>query len=467
MSLFNYPVIGFFIALLAVNVNVNAGEAIKITGALSQTKLLQQGANVVYMDVIIKGPKKMRQKTMTRATDMMIVLDRSASMVSDNKMLFAKKAIQDVLARLNPQDRFSLISFSSTSVVHSKLVNMNADTRDMLSHVVKNIGTDGSTNMGDGLLNALSLMSDNESTHLKKILLLSDGQVNQGIEAPAKLAEIVTKITKTGTVVSTIGMGLGFNESLLASLADYGMGHYSYLEKLSGLGDILEKDLTDTRTIFATGSTLDITLGKGMMVIDASGYPMTKIDDNTVRVTTGQILNNSDKHFVITFNVPVNNLGVMALGTMELNYQSENKSFKSHLSGDKPLDITIVEPHRRDELTNSINKAVYKKAWISNNAGIMNKSVSQSIRLGNKAQAKKSLADYEAALNKAEKEGGIILNDVKNKAELQKISDEIDEAFEGSENSQAVKRNRASKSIQMKSIKKQRSLNFKSSPDNF
>ncbi|MCK4492895.1 MAG: hypothetical protein KAU26_02490 [Methylococcales bacterium] len=145
---------------------------------------------------------------------------------------------------------------------------------------------------------------------------------------------------------------------------------------------------------------------------------------------------------------------------MALNYQSENKNFTSQLSGDKSLDITVVEPHRRNELIGSINKEIYKKAWILNNAGIMNRSVSESIRLGNKAQAKKSLSDYEAALNKAEKEGGIILNDVKNKAELQKISNEIDEAFKGSEGSQAVKRNRASKSIQMQSIKKQRSFNF-------
>lgn len=458
MSFFHYLMVGF---LLSFNIAVYAGTPIKITGELSQTKLVQKGSNVVYLDVVIKGPKKTREKTAARATDMMIVLDRSGSMTADKKMVFAKKAIHDVLARLHPQDRFSLISFSSDALVHSKFVNLNTDTRDLLNTVVKNIPIDGSTNMGRGLLEAFILISANEKKHLKKILILSDGQVNQGIKDPNELAKIVTQITEKGAVVSTIGMGLGFNEGLLASLADYGMGNYSYLENLSGLGEILEKDLKDTRTIFATGSTLDIKLGKGMSVIDASGYPLTKIDDNTVRVTTGQILNNSDKHFVISFNVPVHNLGVMALGTMELNYQSNEQHFKSLLSSDKKLDITVVEPSRRHEMVNSINKKVYKKSWITNNAGIMNKSVSHSIKIGDKSKAKKSLEAYKDALKKAEKEGGVVLNDAKNKAELQKISDEIDDAFEGSENSQAIKRNRASKSMQSESIKKQRSLKIK------
>src|SRR6266568_4411291 len=50
-----------------------------------------------------------------------------------------------------------------------------------------------------------------------------------------------------GAVLSTIGMGLGFNETLMASLADYGMGHYAYLEHLATLGDILQQDLHDAQ----------------------------------------------------------------------------------------------------------------------------------------------------------------------------------------------------------------------------
>jgi hypothetical protein len=58
-------------------------------------------------------------------------------------------------------------------------------------------------------------------------------------------------------------MGLGFNETLMAALADYGMGNYSYLEHLSTLDDILRKDLQDATQVFASASSLSITLGKG------------------------------------------------------------------------------------------------------------------------------------------------------------------------------------------------------------
>ena len=86
--------------------------------------------------------------------------------------------------------------------------------------------------MGAGLNAALNLLHNSHSDSARKILLLADGQANQGITNPEQLAQMAARATHYGAVLSTIGMGLGFNESLMAKLADHGMGHYSYLEDL-------------------------------------------------------------------------------------------------------------------------------------------------------------------------------------------------------------------------------------------
>ena len=321
-----------------------------------------------------------------------------------------------------------------------------------MAGIVQNILASGGTNMADGLQSALRLASSNNSERVKKILLLSDGQANQGISTPDGLSKFITQITQTGAVVSTIGMGLDFNESLLTTLADYGMGHYSYLENLSGLAQVLKKDLSDTRTIFANSSTLDIKLGKGVTVLDAGGYPLTKIDSTTLRITTGQILDNTDKHFVITFNIPVNNVGAVPLGKMQLIYQADNKMHQTPLMNESKLDLSVVEVSRSNEALKSVNKSIYRQTWTKNNLGQMKKVLSESVRDGDRDKAEKAIIKYKKAIKKAGIENNINLATPEVEEELKTMEDDVKEAFEGSASSQVTKQKRTSKSIQKDSI---------------
>ncbi|MCK5192006.1 MAG: VWA domain-containing protein, partial [Methylococcales bacterium] len=254
-----------------INMPWQSPGQIQIKTKLSQTKLVQHGANTVFVDMTFIPPEVNNSKYRQRATDMIIVLDRSGSMSEAKKMPFAKAAIWDVLGRLNENDRFALVSFANNAIVQSPLVNVSVATRSYLNNVVSSIQAAGGTNMGDGLNAALTLLQNNRSERARKILLLSDGQANQGITNPEQLAQMAARATHYGAVLSSIGMGLGFNENLMAKLADYGMGNYSYLEDLSGLGAILARDLQDTRNIYANSSTLELILGDGVKIIDAAG----------------------------------------------------------------------------------------------------------------------------------------------------------------------------------------------------
>ena len=124
------------------------------------------------------------------------------------------------------------------------------------------------------------------------MILLSDGEANMGIVDPKELAKIAASFTGHSAVLSTIGMGLGFNETLMAALADYGMGHYAYLEHLAKLGEILAQDMSDTRQVFASASSLEITRSDGVTVTDVGGYPIDlTAQPGTARASpTGQLL---------------------------------------------------------------------------------------------------------------------------------------------------------------------------------
>lgn len=448
--------LSFFLIVFFAPYAAASSEPVQLEGKVSQTVLAQNNDNTVYLDIIIKAPTQALAASQVRPTDMLIILDRSGSMAAEKKMNFAKAAIHDVLTQLTPYDRFALVSFSNNAIVHSPLVAINAANRENLHRIVDTIPADGSTNMGDGLQSALKLLTDNRhSERLKKALLLSDGQANQGISDPQGLAVIVGQITKTGTVLSTIGMGLDFNETLMTSLADYGMGHYSYLEELSGLSAILAKDLSDTRSIYAMASTLDVTLGDGVTLIDAGGYPITPLNANSVRITTGQILDNTDKHFVMTFTVPTQKTGFVSLGQMQLNYQTSTAQLQTRLA-DNNLKLSVVEAARQNEAVKSVNAEVYKKTWTENNLGRMKKALSDSVREGNKAKAQQTINEYRQAVEKAQKASNVQLLTPDVDKELNSMNSQVEESFKGAAAEQDVKRKRSAKSIQKDAVYQQR-----------
>ncbi len=262
---------------------------VSLHAELSQTKLVQGQDGTVYVNLHIQTPEMRTCPFGKTATDIVVVLDRSPSMMAANKWPYAKAAVLELLSQLDASDRLGLVAFDRYAAVYSELVAVTPAARQRLTHVVQNMTVGSATNIGDGLLHAKTLMENSPSQRVKKMLLLSDGETNTGITDPNALARLASEISDQPIVLSTIGMGLGFNESLMATLADHGMGNYSYLEHLETLGHILAKDLDDTRRIYAESSELRLHLPDGVKLEDAAGYPVQTADGDmaSVRIKTG------------------------------------------------------------------------------------------------------------------------------------------------------------------------------------
>ncbi len=429
------------------------GHSVGIIAKLSQSKLVQRGNDTVYLEVTLSPSALPEQRTYRRATDLLLVLDRSGSMSEARKMPYAKAAIREVLERLDVDDRFALVSFSDRASVDLHWLTPNAGNRRQLDRLVDRIVAAGGTNMGEGLQTALRQLQYDDGERVRKVLLLSDGQANQGITHPDLLADMATQVTQHGAVLSTIGMGLGFNEVLLAKLADYGMGHYSYLEDLSGLAAILNRDLEDTRRLYASSSRLEIHLGEGVQLLDAGGYPLLR-NDATVTITTGQLLSNTAKRFVMTFKVPNARTGSINLGELRLHYRVDGTELQSELG--RGLTLAIVAPEREEEARESIDEQVYKQSWLENNLGRAKEKLGRWLRQGKREQAEEVVRQYTQELHDAEKDSDLPLASPAVEAELRRMQSQVEDAFSGSLADQQEKQNRAAKSSQYEALKKQR-----------
>jgi len=269
-------------------------SGVALTGTLSQTKLVRGESGEVFLRVTVTTPE-ITKNSAQQAADTVVILDQSGSMSVDNRLPYAKRAIHELIDRLSPQDRFALVTFDSRAQILSDLNSVTADEKRRLHQLVDRIQPGSGTNMGAGIELARSILRGRNSDRAQKAILLSDGEANEGITNPQTLGQMTSSINRESASVSTIGMGLGFNEQLMSSLADWGGGTFSYLEHLDKLSEILNRNLQDARSLFAATSTVEITLPDGARIVDAGGYPIES-GSGIVKIPTGQLLSGSDDH---------------------------------------------------------------------------------------------------------------------------------------------------------------------------
>ena len=438
-------------------VRTNGTDGVTFSAALSQSKLVQGSNGVIYLDLRIATPEARPATAEVRATDLVVVLDRSGSMAAENRLPYAKEAVRSLLSRLRTEDRFALVTFDSTAVVNAELTPVTEAMRVQMGQHVHSLQPGSSTNISAGLLKARALFRGPAGARSRKVILLSDGEANRGLVDPQALATIAASFAAQHAVLSTIGMGLGFNETLMASLADHGMGHYGYLEHLSGLGDILVKDMQEARQVYASASGLDITLGEGVTVADAGGYPLDGTSKpGTVRVVTGQLLGGTSKHFVVTLMIPTQHPGNFGLEEMTLHYDTGDGTRRVSLAGGQ-LRVAVLEPARRDEAVASVDQGLFRQLWEGNNLGRLQKAYSHWVRTGDKARAEQTIRDYRQSMQTAESDTGVPVASQGVIDQLSAMEQELKEAFTGPAGAQQEKRNRAAKSRHDTALKSQRS----------
>ncbi len=424
---------------------------------LSQTKFVQGQEGIVYANLSIRTPAGSAQDVGRTPTDIVVALDRSPSMLAANKLPFAKVAVLELLNQLNASDRLGLVAFDGQAVVYSELVEVDQAARQHLTHLITTMNVGSATNIGDGLLRARELVANSPSARVKKIILLSDGETNRGITNPQALAKLASDISANHIVLSTIGMGLGFNEALMASLADHGMGHYAYLEHVQGLGKILAQDLENTRRTYAAGSELRLHLQPDVQLLDAAGYPVEPSPgpNTPTRIKIGQLLWGAGKHLTLTLKVPTTATGHLSLGSMVFHLNSHGVDGQMPIKSTQ-LAFAVVTPEKAPEALASIRSEVYKHSWLSNNLGRMRQELHHWIKTGNKPKAEGTIATYRQQLKEAEAQSGMVMRNEKLDADIAEMETRLDDAFQGSADEQAQKRNRASKRLQYLGREEQR-----------
>ncbi|MFW2366546.1 MAG: vWA domain-containing protein [Desulforhopalus sp.] len=383
--------------------------------------------------------------------DMVVVLDRSGSM-NGQKINDAKSAVINLLNRLTPKDRISLITYSNGVEILAPLMYVNNSSRENLTALVHRIGSGGGTNLGGGLNSGIAtLMQESGTNRQQKVILISDGLANHGITSPSALGKMAGNGSEHNLAVSTVGVGYDFNEVLMTTIADHGAGNYYFLENPQAFAKVFEKEFETTRNVAAGALEVRIPLKDGLQLVSAGGFPI-KIENNIAIIRPGDLLAGQQRKIFLSYRVPTEKERNFLLGNIQVHYTHNGNS--QIVSAPEELHIDCV--NNRQEVIASIDEDVWSEQVVKEDYNKLKDNVASAIRVGKKEEALDAIKEYETrttTINNSVGSGKVSQN-LEN--DLTTLRQSVYKTFAGAPAAVAEKKKQHAKNLQYESYQVRR-----------
>ena len=232
-----------------------------------------------------------------------LVLDRSGSMHGD-RIARAREAAIAAVQRLDSRDYVSVVVFDDRIDVLAGAQTASPANKAAIVEKLSTVQPRGATAIFGGVSAGIAELRKNLSRNLvNRLILLSDGQANVGPSSPEELGHLGASLFKEGITASTMGVGLGYNENLMAALSAPSDGNTYFIENSDDLPRIFNAELGDAFQVAARDVKLTVRFADAHPVelIGRDG----RIEDGTVTVDFNQIYSTQEKYVLVRTEFPV------------------------------------------------------------------------------------------------------------------------------------------------------------------
>lgn len=192
-----------------------------------------------------------------------LVIDRSGSM-SGEKLGKAREAALEAVRRLSPDDVVALVAYDSR--VETLVPAQRVGTGRHLEAAILRLEAGGNTALHGGVVRGAAEVRRHlrERGYVNRVVLLSDGLANVGPSSPGELGRLGEMLGREGIAVTTIGLGLGYNEDLMTRLAQRSEGNTYFVEHSGDLPRIFAAELGDVLNVVARRIIVEVEFPAGV-----------------------------------------------------------------------------------------------------------------------------------------------------------------------------------------------------------
>jgi Ca-activated chloride channel family protein len=256
------------------SVDVAADDGVVVAARAGSTAILA-GDHDEPIAVTIRVPTGARAAR--PPLDLAVVIDRSGSMAG-RAIDDAREAASRLIGQLGPDDAFTVVTYSSGDEVIAPFAAATPGAKDRARAAIARIDAEGATCISCGLTRAAAQLGPRvDGRRLARVVLISDGQANEGLYDRGELTALAADVASHGASISTVGVGLDFDEVTMTQLATVGRGRYHFVEATAALDAMFDRELRELGATIAVDAALTITPLPGVELLDAYGYPAARV----------------------------------------------------------------------------------------------------------------------------------------------------------------------------------------------
>lgn len=261
----------------------------------------------------------------TRANiDLALVLDKSGSMEAENKLKNVQKAAEQLAGLLGANDRISLTVFACRAAEVfplSEVTNQNFFVDKIQSLHTVDVG--GSTVMSSGMEIACNQLLNSQGPNLKRMILLTDGEVTEAEDRSRKIAE---RCQAERIQIRCIGVGSDWNWKLLNDLDWKHEAEYIKQNEISLIPDKFSKEFETLTNTYGSDALLQFDLINGVDINKCTRFhPQISPVDNepgTTNYRLGSLSGGANEYIIFELLLPPRAAeGTYNIGRVSLRYK--------------------------------------------------------------------------------------------------------------------------------------------------
>ena len=259
--------------------------------ALSQRVVLAGSEQRFFAEIKLRATEG--EGTKVRAPlSLVVAIDTSGSM-EGQKIDDARRAVARLLSDMRDDDEIALVRFASDAEVLQPLARVGPVRARLLERVAELVAS-GGTAIPEALRRSLEAIGPASSQRVRRLVLASDG-IDSGREAAAQIAR---QAATAGLVVSSLGIGLDFDEAYLGAVAQAGGGNFGFVREGNDLARFLKKELEEGATTTLQAAQVRLTLPAGVRLVHAAGAE-ARADGPVVTLALGSLFAGDERRVVV------------------------------------------------------------------------------------------------------------------------------------------------------------------------
>jgi Ca-activated chloride channel homolog len=314
-----------------------ADDGIRLEARLISTKILP-GPMDHDLAVTITAPG--RDLEARPPLSLVVVVDRSGSMQGE-PLRNAKAAAGRLINQLDERDAFSVVTYSSGDETVVPMSRATPDAKRRALYGLETIVDEGGTCISCGITRGTTELARSPITGgVRRIVLISDGQANEGIGVPdrSELVQFAHDTAAGGISISAVGVGLDFDEVTMQRIANVGRGNYYFVEDTGKLDAMFAAELGGLAHTFATQVQLVLRDAPGARIVEAYGYPSRRAGDS-VTIPISDLRAGETRKVVLRVQVAPTATGPMTITRVGLSWHRASDNHQGSAGTSTVVDV--------------------------------------------------------------------------------------------------------------------------------